>query len=153
MESAPTVKRIPPRTKTPFASARAAELPELSGNRILVIDDQALTRDLVTAVFRRAGADVRVASSVREGLERFRSANPDVVVCDLAMPEEDGYAFVRAVRALPAPANTTPVIALTAFGRPEERQFALAAGFDEYLKKPIDPLDLASTVQRSLAHR
>ncbi len=153
MESTPVVKRIAPRTETPFTSASASELPKLTGIHILVIDDQALTRDLVIAVFRRAGADVCIASSVRQGLERFRSASPDVVVCDLAMPEEDGYAFVRAVRALPAPANTTPVIALTAFGRPEERQYALAAGFDEYLKKPIDPLDLASTVLRSLAHR
>ncbi len=153
MESTPAVKRIAPRAEAPFTSASPAKLPKLSGIHILVIDDQALTRDLVTAVFRRAKADVCVASSVREGLERFRSAKPDVVVCDLAMPEEDGYAFVRAIRALPAPANTTPVIALTAFGRPEERRYALAAGFDEYLKKPIDPLDLASTVLRSLVHR
>jgi CheY-like chemotaxis protein len=146
------VRRIAPRTETPFTSTSVAELPKLSGVHVLVIDDQPLTRDLVTAVFRRADADVCVASSVREGLERFRSAKPDAVVCDLAMPEEDGFAFVRAVRAMPAPANATLVIAMTAFGRPEERQSALAAGFDEYLKKPIDPLDLASTVLRSLAH-
>jgi PAS domain S-box-containing protein len=153
IESTPLLKRIALRTEAPVTITAVSDLPALSGIKILVIDDQPLTRELVTAVFRRADAGVCVASSVREGLERFRSASPDVVVCDLAMPEEDGFAFVRAIRALPAPANATPVIALTAFGRPEERQVALAAGFDEYLKKPIDPLDLASTVLRSLSHR
>ena len=154
MESTPVVKRIAPRSEVPFTTAAASELPKLTGIHILVIDDQVLTRELVTAVFRRADADVSVAASVREGLALFRTRSPDIVVCDLAMPEEDGFAFVRAIRAMPVPANATPVIAMTAFGRPEERQYALAAGFDEYLKKPIDPLELASTVLRSLApHR
>ncbi|HEX3071641.1 MAG TPA: ATP-binding protein [Thermoanaerobaculia bacterium] len=153
MEATPVVKRIAPRTEVPFATTAASELPKLTGIKILVIDDQPLTRELVTAVFRRADAGVCVASSVREGVALFRSASPDIVVCDLAMPVEDGFAFVRAVRAMPAPANATPVIAMTAFGRPEERQYALAAGFDGYLKKPVDPLDLASAVLRSLAHR
>jgi CheY-like chemotaxis protein len=71
-----------------------------------------------------------------------------VVVCDLAMPEEDGYVFLRTVRALPLPASATPIVALTAFGRPEHRQHALAAGFDEYLKKPIDPAELTSAILR-----
>jgi CheY-like chemotaxis protein len=83
---------------------------------------------------------------VREGLEKFNALSPEVVVCDLAMPEEDGFAFVRAVRALPNEARDTPIIALTAFGRPEDRQQALAAGFDAYLKKPINPEELASRV-------
>jgi PAS domain S-box-containing protein len=148
----PPVRRKTPKMETPVL-APLAELPRLNGVRILVIDDQELTRDLVTAVFRRAEAEVHMASSVREGLEQFRAVTPDVVVCDLAMPDEDGFSFVRAIRALPAPANTTPVIALTAFGRPEERQYALAAGFDEYLKKPIDPENLASTVLHSLPSR
>ena len=86
----------------------------------------------ISAIFRRAAADVSAASSVREGLERFSAASPDVVVCDLAMPEEDGFAFLRAVRALPASSNATPVIALTAFGRPEDRSQALTAGFESH---------------------
>jgi len=123
-------------------------MPTLRGLRILVIDDQELTRTLVTAIFRRASAEVQSASSVREGLQLFADAQPDVVVCDLAMPGEDGFAFVRAVRALPSDSNATPIIALTAFGRPEDRTHALASGFDEYLKKPVDPEELASTVRR-----
>jgi PAS domain S-box-containing protein len=125
-----------------------ADLPELSGLRVLVIDDQAVARDLITAIFRRAHADVQAASTVREGLDRFQAKAPDVVVCDLAMPDEDGFAFLRAVRALHSSSKVTPVIALTAFGRPEDRQQALNAGFDAYLKKPIDPHELASTVLR-----
>ena len=153
IDAPPVLRRKGPTVDAPVL-APVAELPRLNGVRILVIDDQELTRDLVTAVFRRAEAEVHAASSVREGIEEFRAKKPDVVVCDLAMPEEDGFSFVRAIRALEPPANATPVIALTAFGRPEERQYALAAGFDEYLKKPIDPEGLAATVLRSLAsHR
>jgi CheY-like chemotaxis protein len=73
---------------------------------------------------------------------------PNVVVCDLAMPIEDGFAFIRALRALAGPLSRTPVVALTAFGRPEDRRHALAAGFDAYLKKPVEPAELVETVQR-----
>jgi PAS domain S-box-containing protein len=126
------------------------EMANLNGRRVLVIDDQPHTRDLISAIVARAGADVHVATSVREGLERFDAVAPDVIVCDLAMPEEDGFAFLRALRALPAPFCATPVLALTAFGRPEDRRQALESGFDAYLKKPVDPAELASTVARML---
>jgi PAS domain S-box-containing protein len=123
-------------------------LSDLTGVRILVIDDQDFTRDLVAAIFRRARAEVASVNSVRQGLAELESFSPNVVVCDLAMPGEDGYAFLRSIRALPQPASTTPVVALTAFGRPEDRQHVLAAGFDEYLKKPVDPAELTATVHR-----
>ena len=131
-----------------IAPAAASPLAELRGVRVLVIDDQDVTRDLVAGVFRRAQAEVAAASSVAEGVAAFDRFSPDVVVCDLAMPDEDGYAFLRAVRALPPPASTTPIVALTAFGHPDDRRHALAAGFDEYLKKPIDPAELTATVLR-----
>ena len=114
-----------------------------------MIDDQEFTRELVTTIFRRANAEVHAASSVREGLKLFEAVIPDVVVSDLAMPVEDGYAFVKAVRAMSdGDRSRTPIIALTAFGRPEDRRRALASGFDDYLKKPVDPHELASTVLR-----
>lgn len=128
--------------------AVADELPDLGRLRILVIDDQDFGRELVTAIFRRARADVTAADSVREGLRLFSELQPSAVVCDLAMPEEDGFAFVRAVRSMPRPLGATPIIALTAFGRPEDRRSALEAGFDAYLKKPVDPAELAATVHR-----
>lgn len=153
LESAPATRSETPKPHAIAGAASGPELPSLRGLRVLVIDDQEFTRDVVTAIFRRADAEVHAASSVREGLRQFDAAPPDVVVCDIAMPEEDGFVFVRAVRALPTSSRTTPVIALTAFGRPEDRKHALAAGFDAYLKKPVDPAELASTVIRLSSHR
>jgi PAS domain S-box-containing protein len=132
----------------PLAARKETELADLQGLRLLVIDDQEFTRDLIVAIFRRARAEVRAAGSVREGLEHFVAQVPDVVVCDLAMPEEDGFAFVHAIRARPDASSATPIVALTAFGRPEDRHYALAAGFNDYLKKPIDPEELAATILR-----
>jgi PAS domain S-box-containing protein len=148
IESAPAVAERAPKGQTVVVPTPAAGLPSLRGVRALVIDDQEVTRDLVTAVLRHAGAEVHAADSVREGLERFGATSPHVVICDLAMPEEDGFAFLGAVRELTTPSKATAVIALTAFGRPEDRQHALAAGFDGYLKKPVDPEELAWTVLR-----
>jgi PAS domain S-box-containing protein len=154
IESVAAVKGADQQTNTSVPHrSETAELPNLNGVRVLIIDDQKFTRDVVSAVLRRANADVRAESSVREGLEQFRAMAPDVVICDLAMPEEDGFAFVRAVRALPSASKATPVIALTAFSRPEDRQQALAAGFDAYLKKPVDPEELATTVLRLMPAR
>jgi PAS domain S-box-containing protein len=148
IESKPNVVGRAKKKMQSLSPAPESELPALGGIRVLVIDDQELTRELIGAIFRRAGAEVRAAGSVRDGLNEFAATVPHVVVCDLAMPEEDGFAFVRAVRSSAAASKTTPIIALTAFGRPEDRQQALAAGFDAYLKKPVDPEELASTVLR-----
>jgi PAS domain S-box-containing protein len=147
LESAATLTGVP-RPPAAIVPSKPLQLPSLNGLRVLVVDDQEFTRDMVTAVFRRAEAEVYSASSVREGLHELREHTPHVVVCDVAMPVEDGFAFVRAVRALPTAARATPVIALTAFSRPEDREHALAAGFDAYLQKPVDPEELASTVLR-----
>jgi PAS domain S-box-containing protein len=147
MESSPaSTSPYRPRRQRHSPAMAAATLSNLSGVRVLVVDDQALTRDVVSAILSRANAEVQTASSVREGLALFEEDHPDIVVCDLAMPGEDGFSFVHAVRQ--SSADSIPVIALTAFGRPEDRQQALAAGFDEYLKKPLDPAELTATVSR-----
>ena len=123
-------------------------LPSLAGLTILVIDDQQFTRDVVAAILRRTGAAVQTAASVREGLQLFLKNEPHLVVCDIAMPEEDGYVFLRAIRGRADAFRTTPILALTAFGRSEDRLRALDAGFDAYLAKPVDPAELAECVQR-----
>jgi PAS domain S-box-containing protein len=133
--------------------AASAALPALTDVTVLVIDDQQFTRDVVAAILRRTGASVQTASSVREGMQLFRKLEPHIVVCDIAMPDEDGYVFLREVRARPDALRTTPILALTAFGRPEDRLHALDAGFDAYLKKPVDPAELAQSVQRLSARR
>ena len=154
IESAPAVRQASPRANgSDAAPAPARELPSLNGIRVLIIDDQEYTRDVVGAMLRHAEASVDAAASVREGLARFEAAQPDVVVCDLAMPHEDGFAFVRAVRALPYASNAVPIVALTAFSRPEDRRQALAAGFNDYLKKPVTPEELASTILRLFPRR
>jgi PAS domain S-box-containing protein len=129
-------------------------LPSLSGVRILTIDDQPYTRDVVAAIIRRCGAEVATASSVREAFERIAASVPEVIICDIAMPGEDGYAFVRELRRNPDENLAgIPVIALTAFGRSEDRENALASGFDDYLKKPVEPYDLADAVVRAMGRR
>ena len=151
LEAAPAiVASTPERAVLPAASD---SLPALTDVTVLVVDDQQFTRDVVAAILRRTGAVVRTASSVREGLQIFRKIEPHIVVCDIAMPDEDGYVFLREVRARPDARRTTPILALTAFGRPEDRLLALDAGFDAYLKKPVDPAELAQCVQRLAAAR
>jgi PAS domain S-box-containing protein len=147
IEDAPSMGAAPP-TELSVLPPPSLSLPPLNGLTILVIDDQVYTRDVVAAILRRAGAVAHTATSVREGLALFESTLPDVVVCDIAMPDEDGYVFLREVRGSRDGTRATPILALTAFGRPEDRLRALDAGFDAYLKKPVDPVELAECVQR-----
>lgn len=123
-------------------------LPSLEGMRVLVVDDEAMTRDVVAAMLRRAGANVATADSARAAHDMLPRVRPDVIVCDIAMPGEDGYAFLRELRAREPELAQTRVVALTAFGRPEDREKALDSGFDAYLKKPVDPALLATTLRR-----
>jgi CheY-like chemotaxis protein len=130
--------------KIAAAVTEQRELPSLRGKSVLVIDDEKPSRDVVAAILKRAGATVASAESVAEAFTAIGEQAPDVVICDIAMPGEDGYDFLRRFRATDAEA---PVIALTAFGRPEDRENALARGFTAYLKKPVDPMLLAETVR------
>ncbi|HEX8411459.1 MAG TPA: GAF domain-containing protein [Thermoanaerobaculia bacterium] len=124
------------------------DLPSLAGMSVLVIDDEPMTRDVIAAILRRCGATVATAESPREAHARIAEQAPDIVVCDIAMPGEDGYAFLRAFRTRD---TTTPVIALTAFGRTEDRERALSSGFNAFLKKPVDPMTLAGTLREMVA--
>ena len=150
LEAAPAIAAAPASERAVLAAA-SASLPALTDVTVLVVDDQQFTREVVAAILRRTGAVVQTAASVREGLQLFRRLEPHIVVCDIAMPDEDGYVFLREVRARPDALRTTPILALTAFGRPEDRLLALNAGFDAYLKKPVDPAELAQSVQRLAA--
>jgi CheY-like chemotaxis protein len=152
MEAAPAIVGDAANQRAVLRAA-ATSLPSLTGVSVLVVDDQPYTRDMVAAILRHTGAAVQAASSVREALQLFRKYEPHVVICDIAMPEEDGYVFLREVRARPDALRTTPILALTAFGRPEDRLLALNAGFDAYLKKPVDPAELAESVQRLSVRR
>jgi CheY-like chemotaxis protein len=120
--------------------------PSIAGLRLLVIDDEPDSRRTIAAILEQYGAIVTTAASVKEGLTLSARQSFDVLLCDIAMPEQDGYSLIRRIRSLPDDKSRTPAVALTAYGRPSEREIALAEGFDEYLKKPVEPEDLISLV-------
>jgi signal transduction histidine kinase len=119
----------------------------LRGLLVLVVEDEEDTRELLTTALEQCGAEVDAVVSAAEALERLDGRLPDVLVSDLAMPDEDGYALIRKVRARPAErGGRVPAAALTAYARAEDRVRSLAAGFQMHVPKPIDPADLVSMV-------
>jgi PAS domain S-box-containing protein len=123
------------------------QYPNLAGVRVLLVDDDAATREVAQAILEPLGADIRLASSAAEALVLLARDRPDVLVADIEMPGQDGYSLIHSIRALPAHAGAgTPAAALTAFARPEDRWRALDAGFQLHLAKPVEPLGLAIAV-------
>lgn len=118
---------------------RARDYVALHGLRVLVLDDDPATLEAILDVFRLSGAVVKSASSVAEALLAFENFGPQVLVCDIAMPETDGYAFIRKLRARgPERGGGTPALALTALSSPEDRRRAFAAGYQGHMAKPVD---------------
>ncbi|WP_224244205.1 hybrid sensor histidine kinase/response regulator [Hyalangium gracile] len=144
---------VPPTLRAEVEKAGLLCPPELEGLRVLVVDDEADTRELLRTMISGCKARVRTAASVAEGLRALQEEMPDVLVSDIGMPEEDGYSFIRKVRALaPAGAGQLPAVALTAYARVEDRTRALLAGFQSHVPKPVEPLELLA-VLASLAGR
>jgi CheY-like chemotaxis protein/anti-sigma regulatory factor (Ser/Thr protein kinase) len=127
--------------------------PELEGLRVLVVDDESDTRDLLLAVLTSCGARVTPTASAAEALERIGREQFDVLVTDIGMPGEDGYSLIEKVRMLPAErGGALPAAALTAYARMEDRVRALRSGFQMHVPKPVDPTELI-TVVANLAGR
>jgi CheY-like chemotaxis protein len=123
------------------------EAPSLDGLRILVVDDERDTRDLLKEVLERCGAKVITCASAREGLSTVRREHPDVLVADIEMPGESGYELIRELRALPPEdGGRTPAAALTAYAGAQDRMRALNAGFEFHVPKPVQPAELAAVV-------
>jgi len=121
--------------------------PVLSGVRVLVVEDEADTRELLRTILAQCGAQVSVTANAREALETLAHATFDVLVSDIRMPGEDGYALLRKVRALDAErGGQIPALALTAYTRIEDREAALSAGYQQHAAKPIEPAELAAAV-------
>ncbi len=138
----------------PAAAPDAREpVPRLDGLRVLVVDDEADTRDIMAAALEASGARVQLAASARDAFDILARAPVDVLLSDIAMPGEDGLALIRKVRSSAVPdVASIPAAAVTAFTSPEDREHALAAGFDAHLAKPFEPADLVRTVER-LVHQ
>ena len=147
---------LPRRTSLDRYVSRRADLqgegayPSLDGVRVVFVDDQEDARTLVQTVLGRCGASVDAVSSVAEAIERLDASLPDIVVSDIAMPDADGFDLIRHIRENGK--LTLPVIAMTAFGHPADQERILSAGFTSYLKKPVEPLDLARELY-SVLHR
>jgi CheY-like chemotaxis protein len=126
---------------------------DLEGLRILLIEDDEDTRDVVGRLLETAGAQVFAAGSAPEGMDIFRAEHPDLLLVDIAMPGEDGLSLMRRVRALSAQeGGQTPAAALTARAVLEDRLESLRAGFQAHMAKPVPPAELIE-VMASLAGR
>ena len=123
----------------------------LSGLQILVVEDEVDSRDLLRRILERAGASAITASSATEALGVIAKEQPDILVCDIGMPDVDGYELMRRIREDEG-LGRLPALALTALARPEDRRRAFQAGFDLYISKPFEPDDLLAAVM-SLAKR
>jgi CheY-like chemotaxis protein len=122
----------------PTQGDQSGLLAVLKNACVLVIDDQADSRDLVDSLLSGSGALVVTAGSVAEGLHAVRDRSPELIVCDIGMPYADGFELLRQLRAMRDPHAGTPAIALTAYAREEDRQRALTAGFQAHIGKPFD---------------
>jgi PAS domain S-box-containing protein len=136
------------------ADTAAADVDcDLEGVRVLAIDDEADARHLVMRILSACGATVETAASADEALTMLKDSKPDVLISDIGMPGEDGYAAIRRIRQLGAEAGgDIPAIALTAFARSEDRTRAILSGFQMHMAKPIEPSELIAMVA-SLAKR
>jgi PAS domain S-box-containing protein len=114
--------------------------------RVMVVDDEAETRDLLKVMLASQGADVETYGSGAEALNQIDAWKPQVIVSDIGMPVQDGYAFIRKVRGLGLDAQTIPAIALTAYARAEDRMRALAAGFQMHVPKPVEASELVMVI-------
>lgn len=143
------------RRLNPVAKTIAADMPanELDGLAVLVLDDEPDARDLLRSSFEQHGATVATAGNVPEALQIIANQSVNVIVSDIGMPDEDGYSFIRKVRALkPEHGGLTPALALTAYARPEDRIRALREGFQTHASKPVEPQELLAMVANLARH-
>ena len=131
----------------------AGALPSLADVKVLVVDDDLDSLAVMRRALEQAGAEAHIAENARDALKLVKARAPDLLVSDIGMPTEDGYALVRKVRELDPPLGAIPAMALTAFARPEDHQRALAAGFDAHIGKPVDAEELIRAVAALVAGR
>ena len=125
------------------------DIHSLDGLRVLLVDDEAEAREILSTVITRTGAEVKTCKSAGEALSKLVEWKPDVILSDIAMPDEDGYSFINKVRSLPREkGGETPAAALTAYARDVDRHQALAAGYQMHIAKPIGAGQLITMIAR-----
>ncbi len=138
------VRETAPRQARPQSDA---EPPDLTGMKLLVVEDDSDTRTLLKKVLEQCGAKVQAVGSSAEGILAFSRERPDLIISDIAMPGEDGYVCIRKIRDIEAGSlQPIPAIALTAFAQPEDRRRALRSGFQVHVPKPVEPAELLGVV-------
>jgi CheY-like chemotaxis protein len=136
----------------PAAEEEATGPVSLTGIRVLGVDDDPESREVLAMALLSYQATVTVAASAADAFEQLRIEVPDVIVSDIAMPEVDGYAFVERLRsAADARVRALPIIALTAYASPRDRAEALRRGFSSYVAKPYEGADLARLIAEVMA--
>jgi PAS domain S-box-containing protein len=129
------------------AAGRTGDRDRIRGLRVLLVDDERDTLDLLSSLLTRHGAEVEARTNVRDALEALKGWRPEVIISDLAMPEEDGYSFIKKLRALPPEeGGVTPAVALTAYVGARERAQVLSSGFQMYVTKPVESSELLSAL-------
>ena len=134
------------------SKTESTALPDLAGVRVLLVEDESDTRDIIQRMLEKYGATVTAVASGEEALRILNASEPEVLISDIGMPGMDGYQFIRQFRAREPKRSHIPAIALTAFARPEDRKRTAVAGFQSHLAKPIEMAELVRAVG-SLAGR
>ena len=142
-----------PTGRPPREADVAASPGTLRGRRVLAVDDDESTQELVATMLVMYGVSVRTAGRAAQALQILSEWRPDVLLTDIAMPGEDGYDLMRRVRSMPPPLGGIPAVALTAYTDPQSVQNAFAAGFDAHLGKPLEPHVLADALSKVLRLR
>jgi signal transduction histidine kinase/ActR/RegA family two-component response regulator len=135
----------PPKER-PFTIEEAMSDTRLKSIKVVAVDDNADSRELLKVILERSSAEVAVVSSGKKALAAIKNVQPDVLICDLAMPEMDGYELLENVRRLEPELGQLPVIAFTAAARSEDLARTRRAGFQAHLAKPVDPSKLVTTI-------
>jgi PAS domain S-box-containing protein len=138
----------------PVMNEKSGKEPPMSlaGMLVLVVDDEGDVRQLLQVLLEEFGAETALAASAAEALDALEYRRPDVIVCDIGMPERDGYDFIRSIRALPPElGGRIPAIALTGFAASEDRDRTLSAGFQSHVGKPLDPAVLVAAIAALVA--
>jgi CheY-like chemotaxis protein len=141
---APAEKMPPGRNVAPETELEALE--QLNGLHVLIVEDDADSRNVLALLLQRLGALVEAVGSAKDAYDRLKLRKPDVLVSDIGMPDEDGYTMMRHIRQTSGEQHI-PAIALTAYARKQDAEAALAAGYDQHLPKPVAPADLIRAIK------
>jgi CheY-like chemotaxis protein len=138
---------LPLKEDREFLNLSPPNLLSLKSLRVLVVDDNIDSLLLTAFILEEYGTEVVKAASAGEAFKMFLEAKLDMLICDLAMPDEDGYSLIRKIRLLePEQGGQIPAIALTASAGEEDRNLSIEAGFQVHLAKPIEPAELVGVV-------